>query len=162
MLIIEAFGHSKTHAWLSNEVGFDALFFGRIDYQDHNKRMDEKRMEMIWKGSKSSTDVKVFTGAFQDGNYGPPAGFCFDFSCSYCRSDPIIDDPVLETYNLDSKLKSFVDGILEEQSHSVGNNIMLKMGSDFAWDNARTWFKSLDKLIAAMNDYDDRFNVFYR
>ena len=51
---IDPFGHSNTHAWLSSAVGFDSLFFGRIDYQDHGKRMTEKRMEMIWKVSFSS------------------------------------------------------------------------------------------------------------
>ena len=44
---IDPFGHSSTHAWLSSEVGFDALFFGRIDYQDHNKRMADQAMEMV-------------------------------------------------------------------------------------------------------------------
>ena len=51
---IDPFGHSNTHAWLSSAVGFDSLFFGRIDYQDHDKRMTEKRMEMIWKVTTSS------------------------------------------------------------------------------------------------------------
>lgn len=157
---IDPFGHSRTHAWLSSEVGFDALFFGRIDYQDHNKRMAERTMEMVWKGSTSQPDAEVFTGVFQDGNYGPPSGYCFDTSCGYCRSDPVVDDPLLETYNLDAKVQNFIQAILEEKSHSVGNNIMLKMGSDFAWDNAHTWFKSIDKLIAAVNA-DERFNLFY-
>lgn len=158
---IDPFGHSKTHAWLSSEVGFDALFFGRIDYQDHNLRMDESRMEMVWKGSKASPDVQVFTGAFQDGNYGPPSGFCFDTSCGYCRSDPVVSDPHLSTYNIDTKVDQFIAAILEEKSHSVGSNIMFKMGSDFAWDNAHTWFKSIDKIIEAVNAQDDRFEVFY-
>ncbi len=30
---IDPFGPANTHAWLSSEVGFDALYFGRIDYQ---------------------------------------------------------------------------------------------------------------------------------
>jgi hypothetical protein len=29
-------------------MGFDAMFFGRIDYQDKNKRMNEKSMEWVW------------------------------------------------------------------------------------------------------------------
>merc|ERR1719329_985482 len=92
---IDPFGHSNTHAWLSSAVGFDALYFGRIDYQDHNKRMVDKTMEMVWRGSASNPDEQVFTGAFSDGNYGPPSGFCFDTSCGYCRSDPIINDRTL-------------------------------------------------------------------
>lgn len=66
--------------------------------------MANKAMEMIWKGSSSLPDAQVFTGAFTDGNYGPPSGFCFDTTCGYCRSDPVVDDKVLETYNLDAKV----------------------------------------------------------
>lgn len=32
-------------------MGYDALYFGRIDYQDKTTRLNEKTMEMIWKGS---------------------------------------------------------------------------------------------------------------
>ena len=35
------------------QVGFDSLFFGRIDYQDRAKRKREKSLEVIWQGSKS-------------------------------------------------------------------------------------------------------------
>jgi Glycosyl hydrolases family 38 N-terminal domain len=41
-------------------VGFDALYFSRIDYQDRAKRKDTKSLEVIWRGSKSlgsSADV---------------------------------------------------------------------------------------------------------
>ncbi len=32
-------------------MGFDGLFFGRIDFQDYAQRNVSKTMEMIWKGS---------------------------------------------------------------------------------------------------------------
>jgi hypothetical protein len=31
-------------------MGFDGLFFGRLDYADKDKRLDTKTMEMMWKG----------------------------------------------------------------------------------------------------------------
>lgn len=42
------------------QVGFDALYFSRIDYQDRQKRKDTKSLEVVWRGSKtlgSSVDV---------------------------------------------------------------------------------------------------------
>lgn len=40
---IDPFGHSATQAsLLSADAGFDALYFGRIDYQDLNLRRDER------------------------------------------------------------------------------------------------------------------------
>lgn len=35
------------------QLGFDSLFFARIDYQDRAKRIDEKNLEVVWRGSKS-------------------------------------------------------------------------------------------------------------
>lgn len=35
------------------QIGFDSLFFARIDYQDRAKRRDEKTLEVVWQGSKS-------------------------------------------------------------------------------------------------------------
>ncbi|THF95734.1 hypothetical protein TEA_025327 [Camellia sinensis var. sinensis] len=51
---IDPFGHSAVQAYLLGaEVGFDSLFFGRIDYQDRAKRKNEKSLEVVWRGSKS-------------------------------------------------------------------------------------------------------------
>ena len=159
---IDPFGHSNTHAWFSSEFGFDALYFGRIDYQDHDKRMAERTMEMVWKGSASQKQAAVFTGAFTSGNYGAPQSLCFDRSCVYCRDDPVVEDDRLETFNVDQKLDALVSAIEYEIAHSVGDNVMIKMGSDFAFDNAISWYKSMDVLISKINiEYGDKFSVFY-
>ena len=71
-------------------MGFDGLFFGRLDYADKDKRIKQKSMEMIWKASESLGDSSsLFTGALFNG-YGPPKGFCFDENCD---DEPIMDDP---------------------------------------------------------------------
>ena len=159
---IDPFGHSNTHAWLSYEVGFDSLFFGRIDWADHDKRMSEKKMEMVWKGSSSQSHAAVFTGAFTSGNYGAPQGLCLDRSCVYCRDDPVEDDNKLSTYNLEEKLNILIDAIEYERDHSVGNNVMLKMGADFTYENANSWYKSMDVLIREVRArYGEKYNIFY-
>lgn len=62
---IDPFGHSATQAsLLSAEVGFDALYFARIDWQEAQVRTAQRSMEMIWQGSSSlGPDATVFTGA---------------------------------------------------------------------------------------------------
>ena len=71
-------------------MGFDGLFFGRLDYADKDKRIEGKSMEMIWKASESLKKSSwLFTGALRNG-YGPPKGFCFDEDC---QDEPIMDDP---------------------------------------------------------------------
>jgi alpha-mannosidase len=81
---IDPFGHSATQAsLLSAEAGFDALYFGRIDYQDLLKRKKEKRIEGVWRASPSlGSNAEVLWGLTGNGNgggnYGAPAGFNFD------------------------------------------------------------------------------------
>ena len=52
---IDPFGHSREQANIFAEMGFDGLFFGRLDYADKEKRLREKSMEMVWKGRKHLT-----------------------------------------------------------------------------------------------------------
>ena len=47
-------------------MGFDGLFFGRLDYADKEKRLKEKNMEMVWKGKPFNTyfQSQVILGLF--------------------------------------------------------------------------------------------------
>jgi hypothetical protein len=156
---IDPFGHSSTQAaLLSAEVGFEGLYFARIDYQDYNYRQASRTLEMIWRASPSlGSDAQVFTGAFQTYNYNPPNGFCFDL---FCEDDPIRDDPYLEDNNVQSRVEDFVQASQNIANAIADNNIILTMGSDFQHENANEWFKNLDKLIKYANQ-DGRVNAFY-
>jgi hypothetical protein len=35
-------------------MGFDALFFARLDYKDKEKRMYQKEMEFVWRPNAES------------------------------------------------------------------------------------------------------------
>lgn len=50
---IDPFGHSREQASLFTKMGFDGVFFSRLDWRDKWKRIDDKEMEMIWKSSGS-------------------------------------------------------------------------------------------------------------
>lgn len=159
---IDPFGHSSTQAaLLSAEVGFDALMFGRIDYQDHDIRQNSQSLEFIWQASPSfgANASGIWSAAFRSGNYGPPNGFCYDW---FCGDDPIQEDRRLHDYNVDNRVQAFVQAIAEELQYVRGNNIMFEMGSDFNYENANEWFKNLDKLIAYTNQYaNGSINVQY-
>ena len=100
---IDPFGHSREQANIFAHIGFDGLFFGRLDYDDKARRMRTKTMEMIWSSDTSDQtgDSDLFTGALFRA-YSPPPGFCFD---SLCR-DVIMDDRRMEDYNFDSKVRN--------------------------------------------------------
>ncbi len=40
-------------------MGFDGLFFGRLDYADKDKRLETKTMEMMWKGKHLGKKEKL-------------------------------------------------------------------------------------------------------
>jgi hypothetical protein len=125
---LDPFGHSATQAsLLTSRAGFDALYFGRIDYQDLAVRKETSECEGLWEPSSNLENSEVFwglTGSY-GGNYGAPEGFCFDIFCN--------DEPLLganET-RLMQRLNTFLEAIRIQSEQTKGNNIMLTMGSDF-------------------------------
>ncbi|KAK3085464.1 hypothetical protein FSP39_003781 [Pinctada imbricata] len=147
---IDPFGHSREHASLFARMGFDGLFFGRLDYQDKAKRMNTKTMEMIWQGSPKNlgSQSDLFTGVLFNG-YNPPKGFCFDVTC---RDDPIMDDPNLHDYNVPQKVAEFINATRTQAESYATKHLIMTMGSDFNYQNANMWYKNLDKLIRYVNN----------
>ncbi len=103
-------------------MGFDGLFFGRVDFQDYAQRNQTKTMEMIWKGSSNLGEQSwLFTGVIPR-TYTAPASFCFD---NRCLDEPIKvsrstlchimifqylqDDPQLHDYNVPERVQAFID-----------------------------------------------------
>lgn len=156
---IDPFGHSAVQAYLLGaEVGFDSLFFARIDYQDRQKRMDEKSLEVVWQGSKSlGATAEIFTGAFWQGNYEPPDGFHFEVN----DDSPVVqDDPDLFDYNVQERVDAFVAAAIAQANVTRTNHVMWTMGTDFKYQYAHTWFRQMDKLIHYVN-LDGRVNALY-
>uniref|UniRef100_A0A8B9KHS8 Alpha-mannosidase n=1 Tax=Astyanax mexicanus TaxID=7994 RepID=A0A8B9KHS8_ASTMX len=146
---IDPFGHAREHASIFAQMGYDGFFFGRLDYQDKGRRMKMKEMEMVWRASESlkPPTADLFTGVLPNG-YNPPAGFCWDQSCS---DDPVQDDPELEDYNVDDLVNKFISISKAQADVYKTNHIIMTMGSDFQYENAIPWYKNMDKLIHYVN-----------
>jgi hypothetical protein len=97
---IDPFGHSSTNARLFSEMGFDAWFFARLDYQDKEKRLNERSMEFIWRPNSKSlgNDTQILTHALY-AHYSAPAGFGFDES----QGDPFWHSAHDEDFNADDE-----------------------------------------------------------
>ena len=74
---IDPFGHSSGYASLLCQMGFNALFLGRIDYQDKEMRLNNRNMEMVWVPDSSNN---LFTHINYHFYWNPPS-FCFDQYC---------------------------------------------------------------------------------
>ncbi|KAL6960359.1 alpha-mannosidase [Sarracenia purpurea var. burkii] len=155
---IDPFGHSAVQAYLLGaELGFDSLFFARIDYQDRAKRKDEKTLEVVWKGSKSlGSSSQIFAGIFPK-HYEPPDGFTFEINDV---SPPIQDDVLLFDYNVKERVEDFVVAAVAQANVTRTNHVMWLMGTDFRYQYANSWFRQMDKFIHYVN-LDGRVNTLY-
>nr|CAD1820430.1 unnamed protein product [Ananas comosus var. bracteatus] len=139
---IDPFGHSAVQAYLLGaEVGFDALYFSRIDYQDRAKRKDLKTLEIVWRGSRSlGSSADIFT--------------VNDVS-------PVIqDDVLLFDFNVEERVNDFVAAAVSQANITRLNHVMFTMGTDFKYQYAESWFRQLDKFIHYVNK-DGRVNALY-
>ena len=158
---LDPFGHSATQAsLLGAESGFDALYFGRIDYQDLAVRIASRAIEFVWRGSPSlgaqSQVLAGLTGGAK-GNYGPPDGFCWDV---HCDDAPMQSDRRLDGYNKEALVERFVGAARDLAKATRGRHVLFTMGSDFNYESAHSWFTPLDELIDAVNA-DGRVVVTY-
>ena len=140
---IDPFGHSNGNPRLFAEMGMDAWFFARIDYQDKEKRLQEKSMEWVWKPfSESLGDrVSIFTHTMQD-HYSYPSGFKYDEN--NFSDEPTVADKTLETFNADEKAAQMWQYVKHMQQHYRGSNLFIPWGDDFTYGNAHLTFGPVD------------------
>ncbi|CAI9110953.1 OLC1v1011064C1 [Oldenlandia corymbosa var. corymbosa] len=155
---IDPFGHSAVQAYLLGfDLGFDSIHFARIDYQDRRIRLQNKTLEVVWRGSRTfGGSNQIFTNAFPR-HYSPPDGFEFEVDGDFV---PVQDDPLLFDYNVAQRVEDFVTAALIQANVTRTNHIMWTMGDDFQYQYAESWFKQMDKLIHYVNK-DGRVNALY-
>ncbi|XP_030079136.1 lysosomal alpha-mannosidase isoform X2 [Drosophila hydei] len=146
---IDPFGHSREMASIFAQMGFDGMFFGRLDYQDKDERLMTQKAEMIWHGSENLDDkADLFTGALYN-NYQAPDGFCFDILCA---DQPIIDGKHSPDNNVKERIDAFFEFVTKMAKGYRTPNLLITMGEDFHYQNADMWYKNLDKLIKYANE----------
>jgi alpha-mannosidase len=76
---LDPFGHSNVNTRLFAEMGFDALFFARLDYKDKERRITDKELEWVWRPNLDSLgkQTQLFTHTLYN-HYNSPVGFDWD------------------------------------------------------------------------------------
>ncbi|KAA8540621.1 hypothetical protein F0562_024460 [Nyssa sinensis] len=152
---IDPFGHSAVQAYLLGaEVGFDSLFFGRIDYQDKAKRKNEKSLEVIWQGSKTlGSSAQIFACAFPR-NYEPPTGFDFEVD----DYSPIVQDDInLFDYNVQERVDDFVAAALSQDGRVNALYSTPTIYTDAKYAANESWPLKTDDFFP----YADRVNAYW-
>ncbi len=172
---IDPFGHSEPQSSLfGTELGFDGLFFGRLDYRDNEYRRRSKAAEFQWR-SQSDHNSTIFTGLTGSylGNYGPPPGFCWDVTCSdpqfvdeqtgqnlWSSSDPASPEYTLNLREHNEQIvESFRRFALAQARETRGDHhnkhILMTFGSDFHYMQAEKNYINSDELIRRINEGED-------
>ncbi|XP_053696668.1 lysosomal alpha-mannosidase-like [Sabethes cyaneus] len=157
---IDPFGHSREHAAMLTQMGYDGLFFARLDQADRAKREASKQTELIWKSSANLEDSDLFTTILYT-LYQAPPGFCYDVLCS---DEPILDGPDSAENNVEERIDVFLDWVYGMAQKYHSNNLILTMGGDFTYQDAGMYFKNMDKLIKYTNARQEQgvmVNAFY-
>lgn len=75
---IDPFGHSNTNMRLFSDMGFDAVFMARMDRHDKATRLQNKRMEFIWRPSSTLGNNNEVLAHLLIDHYRSPTGLGFD------------------------------------------------------------------------------------
>ncbi|XP_046950805.1 lysosomal alpha-mannosidase isoform X1 [Lynx rufus] len=160
---IDPFGHSREQASLFAQMGFDGLFFGRLDYQDKRVREENLGLEQVWRASASLKPpvADLFTSVLPN-IYNPPEKLCWD---TLCADKPFVEDRRSPEYNAEELVNYFLQLATAQGQHFRTNHTIMTMGSDFQYENANMWFRNLDRLIQLVNAQQQangsRVNVLY-
>lgn len=155
---IDDFGHSSSQAALFSQMGFNAWFFARIDYQDKAKRRSEKSLVMVQHPKQlSGLNNYILTHLFYRNNYNAPSAFCYEMRVCL-EYEAVVDNPYSREYNVDRLSDKFYNYFHNMSQEFRSNHLMHPFGSDFQYSNARNWYINLDPIIKYINSHPERYN----
>lgn len=153
---IDPFGHASAQAAMFAQMGFEAFFFARIDYQDKLNRLNNSAMEMVWIPETSQGIENAIFTHVNYYHYVDPRNYCFDIRCG---EDAICNDPRLEGYNVDVQSDGYVAWFRQQAQHYRTSTLLHTVGTDFAYQAANINFKNMEKLIDYINANPSKYNV---
>ncbi|KAH7982627.1 hypothetical protein HPB52_006179 [Rhipicephalus sanguineus] len=80
---VDPYGHSRENAALFAQMGFDAIFLGRVHVADKEHRRRQRSLEFVWNTDRTIGSGADLFASILPNVYMPPRGFCFDkYSCT--------------------------------------------------------------------------------
>ena len=131
---VDSFGVSKGYARLARDLGFDAMFFTRMDTQEKKQKVHDKNKISIWRPAEENfgaqKDILTVMMSQEQGQYCWPKGFAFDQNykdfIGFNQSDK-------KTFNAPEKMKH-LRFIAEKMIDSEANDhVFLTFGCDFSF-----------------------------
>lgn len=140
-------------------MGFDALFFARLDNDDRQQRRDKKEMEFVWMPYPDSLgkDVRLFTHVLYD-HYSAPQGFDFEID----SGNFFLTNKNSKDFNAEEQSQALLKVLDERSKHYLTDDLFVVFGDDFKFKAASWYFGNLDAMIDYVNaNYGDKYFLKY-
>ena len=133
--------HSAGYARLQADLGLQALIFGKMNTREIERRAADHSLDFVWRphAEHFGGTKQLLVSAMQDD------------ACSFLDSQPFITDPSLKSYNAEQKSKALIEHIERLASGRRSVNILLPVGCEHQWSNAKFQFDQLDKVMDFVN-----------
>ena len=154
---IDPFGHSNTNARLFADMGFDAWFFGRMDWADYENRIQNKELEWVWMPNGDSSK-KIFTHKMWVAYGWQPIG---QFDVRFANK-PFISNKKSWSFNGKELADEWLKNMKPKIDSYRSDHIFQPYGDDFAYMNAFQDMTNIDRLIDYINEnYSDEYEIRY-
>lgn len=131
-------------------MGFDALFFSRLDDPEKTERGKKKSMNYLWRPSSQNfgNQYQILTSVFQD-DYCAPKGFLV--GDNYATGDYFETDKNLTSFQANDLMNDLINYIHFVHDKRLGNEILLPWGCDFNYMSANAEYNNLERVIDYVN-----------
>jgi hypothetical protein len=152
---LDAFGVSTGYARLARDVGFDAMFFSRVDIAEKLEMRAKKGKYAVWRPHEENFgQQKDILALNMDqggvlGSYCWPAGFWADQS--YKVDAPFVLNKKDPMYDLEARVRSFYEGMLQHFAMEKTIHAFRPFGCDMSHIDAKINYKISDALIETWN-----------
>jgi lysosomal alpha-mannosidase len=138
---LDPFGHSLTNAYLMSKLGYENMVIVRIDYRDKEKRINEKKMEFLWKPYEDiDKGVNSIFTHITYAHYNPEKEF-----------PEMLDRYTLSENSIRSRLSEIYKNISNRRDAYDSNEVMFLYGDDFTFNN-NAGFINMDTLIKVVSE----------
>jgi lysosomal alpha-mannosidase len=173
---IDPFGHASATPRYMAEMGFDAFFFWRTDYEQRQHHLNTKTMETVWDNSPSLGDkTLMFTSImFNNYCYGCSSNTCpsqfFSYACEYYDPYSLLAHAGVQKQsslaNLDRKFgvqsagippsvqalaEAYVQNILSYTTGFRHGLVLMPWGCDFGHEDADQDYYLMDQVMEFIN-----------
>ncbi|XP_073504207.1 epididymis-specific alpha-mannosidase [Phyllobates terribilis] len=165
---VDPFGASATSPTIFAMAGFNAHLISRIDYDSKAAMQDSKKLQFVWRGSRSlSEKQEIFTHVMDQFRYCTPSYLPFtNRSGFYWNGVALFPDPPKDGIYPNMSLpvtsdsvhqyaETMVENIKTRAAWFRSNDVLWPWGCDKQFFNSSVQFNNMDLLLDYINSHTE-------